>query len=91
MKIDRSLYDSRKNGETDANLMIIFTDQEAAEAFSHEHFTQIVSIPLGDDQWCLGGTFRLESLEDLEGEETILKVYPDPEVHTMPVGGPIEF
>jgi hypothetical protein len=91
MKIDRSLYDSRKDGASTANLMIAFADQETAESFSHDGFTQSVSVPLGDDQWLLVGSFALASLEDLEENEDIISVSPDQEFHTMPVGGPIEF
>lgn len=90
-KISSDLYESRKNGETAEKILITFRSQEEGQNFSHPHFHGKISIPLGDSEWCQGGTFRLEHLEELEADERIHRVDSDPEMKTMPVGDPIEF
>lgn len=90
-KVANGLYLARKKGEVTQPILITFATQEYAEAFDHPYFHAQISVPLGDEEWCLGGNFRLDHLEDLEEVETILSVQEDPEMQTMPVGGPIEF
>jgi len=91
MKVAEDLYHLRKQGSEKANILITFQSQEEAEAFSHPNFTRSVSVPLGDAEWVVSGPFSLESLEDLEAVESVLRVYQDVEFHIMPVGEPIVF
>lgn len=73
-KISPSLIALQKQGALTASVIITFDNEEDRESFKHEDFDQnttMKSLP------ALTGSLKLESLQELGDNDTIVKVEPN--------------